>query len=169
MKIEKMIIYGEIRMCTCCITGPKEIPLTETTRIQAALEYEIDRAVKDGYTCFISGFARGVDLIFAEAVAARIRSGLPLQLVAALPSLTRLKMLESKPAARALLMLCSEIYTVGENYSSGVYIKRNKYMVERSQRVIAVYSRSNQGDSALLIREARRRKLDLHIISLETQ
>lgn len=39
-----------------------------SNKIKAALEHEIDAAVTDGFTCFMSGFADGVDQYFAELV-----------------------------------------------------------------------------------------------------
>lgn len=46
---------------TCCVTGHRDLPQNEINKIKAALEHEIDAAVTDGFTCFMSGFADGVD------------------------------------------------------------------------------------------------------------
>ena len=46
---------------TCCVTGHRDLPQNEINKIKAALEHEIDAAVTDGCTCFMSGFADGVD------------------------------------------------------------------------------------------------------------
>ena len=53
---------------TCCVTGHRDLPQNEINKIKAALEHEIDAAVTDGFTCFMSGFADGVDQYFAELV-----------------------------------------------------------------------------------------------------
>ena len=50
---------------TCCVTGHRDLPQNEINKIKAALEHEIDAAVTDGFTCFMSGFADGVDQYFA--------------------------------------------------------------------------------------------------------
>ena len=42
---------------TCCVTGHRDLPQNEINKIKAALEHEIDAAVTDGFTCFMSGFA----------------------------------------------------------------------------------------------------------------
>ena len=54
---------------TCCVTGHRDIPAEWADIIQKYLRMEIIAAVEDGYTHFISGFAAGADLLFAEIVA----------------------------------------------------------------------------------------------------
>jgi len=54
---------------TCCVTGHREIPEAYVEEIRDALMREIRQAVRDGYTRFLSGFAEGPDLWFAEIVA----------------------------------------------------------------------------------------------------
>lgn len=48
---------------TCCVTGHRDLPQNEINKIKTALAHEIDAAVTDGFTCFMSGFADGVDSI----------------------------------------------------------------------------------------------------------
>ena len=51
---------------TCCVTGHRDLPQNEINKIKAALEHEIDAAVTDLFTCFMSSFADGVDQYFAS-------------------------------------------------------------------------------------------------------
>ena len=51
---------------TCCVTGHRNLPQNEINKIKAALEHEIDAAVTDGFTCFMSSFADGVDQYFCS-------------------------------------------------------------------------------------------------------
>ena len=53
---------------TCCVTGHRDLPQKEINRIKAALRKAIEKAVADGFTCFMSGFAEGVDQYFAQIV-----------------------------------------------------------------------------------------------------
>lgn len=39
---------------TCCVTGHRNLPQNEINKIKAALEHEIDAAVTDGFTCFMT-------------------------------------------------------------------------------------------------------------------
>ena len=67
---------------TCCVTGHRDLPQNEINKIKAALEHEIDAAVTDGFTCFMSGFADGVDQYFAELVLERKQTNPALELIA---------------------------------------------------------------------------------------
>ena len=59
---------------TCCITGHREIPAGRAAYVERALALEIDRAIEDGFTCFLTGFAEGTDQLFARLVLERARS-----------------------------------------------------------------------------------------------
>ena len=48
---------------TCCVTGHRDIPQKEINKVKAALRREVDLAVKEGFTRFMSGFAEGVDQV----------------------------------------------------------------------------------------------------------
>ena len=57
-----------MKVKTCCVTGHRDMPCEEIGSIKKALHKEIKKAVKDGFTVFLSGFADGVDQYFAEIV-----------------------------------------------------------------------------------------------------
>ena len=63
---------------TCCVTGHRDLPQKEINRVKAALRKEVEKAVTDGFTCFMSGFAEGVDQYFAETVLEMKKSNLAL-------------------------------------------------------------------------------------------
>lgn len=56
---------------TCCVSGHRDIPVQQIEYVKDSLRREIDKAIADGYTRFISGFAEGVDQYFAEIVLER--------------------------------------------------------------------------------------------------
>ena len=62
----------ENRLHRCCFTGhrPEKISATEE-EVKAWLDKQIDQAIADGYTTFISGCAMGVDLWAAQIVQSR--------------------------------------------------------------------------------------------------
>ena len=153
---------------TCCVTGHRDIPAEQIGHIRKSLEQEVDRAISDGFTCFISGFADGVDLLFAGIVAERIAKNPALKLIAAIPYRRRLDTLKKSERTRALIDLCVEIYVAGEEYHPSVYAKRNRYMVERSDRVIAVYDGREKGGTVGTIRLAHTTKKELREIAVGT-
>lgn len=86
----------------------------------------MELAIQEGYTHFISGFARGADLLFAQAVAAQKDKGAKLVLEAAIPYRGRLYSREE--GFQQLLGRCDRITVVSEEYFPGCYMRRNRYI-----------------------------------------
>ena len=76
----------ELRKHRCCFTGhrPEKLKIPEE-QLCVRLGLEIDRAIEDGFTTFISGMAKGVDICAAELVLKRRVSDDRLKLICALP------------------------------------------------------------------------------------
>lgn len=68
---------------TCCVTGHRNIPADKIQYVQMQLRQELLQAIQSGYTHFISGFASGVDLIFAGIVS-ELKQEHPITLEAAI-------------------------------------------------------------------------------------
>jgi uncharacterized phage-like protein YoqJ len=149
----------------CCVTGHRKIPVEQTDFVKDELRREILLAVNDGYTRFISGFAAGVDLYFAEIVAGLMREIYGITLEAAVPYRKRLETPDR--TFQRLIKLCETVYVASESYSKGSYMTRNMYMVNRSQRVIAVYDGRGSGGTAFTLRRARAANKQLRIITVE--
>ena len=113
---------------TCCVTGHRDLPQNEINKIKAALEHEIDAAVTDGFTCFMSGFADGVDQYFAELVLERKQTNPALELIAVIPYRKRLDSLNKKTRTRELLEACADVVVIQEKYLPSVYSHRNRYI-----------------------------------------
>lgn len=76
----------EMRHHRCCFTGHRPEKLSKPeTEIIAELEKEIRHAIEDGYTTFISGMARGVDIWAAEIVLRLRDAGQPIRLICVSP------------------------------------------------------------------------------------
>lgn len=70
---------------TCCVTGHRDIPAEQIDAVKYALWREIIKAVSDGYTGFMTGFADGADQYFAEMVV-KLQEDFPnLRLIAVIP------------------------------------------------------------------------------------
>lgn len=52
----------------CCVTGHRKIAVEKIEYVKEELRKWVDLAISDGFTHFISGFAEGVDLLFAEII-----------------------------------------------------------------------------------------------------
>ena len=112
----------------------------------------MQRAIVAGYDTFLSGFADGIDLIFARLVLG-FQDDYPVQLEAAIPYAGRLKCPD--PAFQSLLASCSAIHVISEQYCSGCFFARNRFLVDRSNAVIAVYDGRRYGGTYQTINYAR--------------
>ena len=144
---------------TCCVTGHRTIPEERAARIQSLLRREILSAIADGYTHFISGFAFGADLLFAEIVAERKQSR-PITLEAAIPYPGRMKTPDK--TFQRLIRCCGTVKIHSAAYCPDCYQRRNRYLVEQSQRIIAVWDGRTTGGTASTLRYARGR--DVHFV-----
>lgn len=149
---------------TCCVTGHREIPEDKKAYVIAELEKEIRATVADGYTRFISGFAEGTDLIFAALVIELKAQGYPLVLEAALPYRGRLN--SDNQDFQKILSLCDRIKVLSEKSSRSCYHLRNRYMVDQSSRVIAVYDGREDGGTAYTINYASTQDRTVTVIKL---
>lgn len=164
----------------CCFTGHrnKDLPFSGDRNSQgmkclvSSLQMYIEKAVKDGYDTFISGMAEGTDLICAEIVHNLItRKGMNLRLICAVPY--------KKQGAKELLnpldqyvynMLIqeSEVVYVSDTKARACYQKRNRFMVENSQRIIGVFKESKtRSGTYQTIKIAQQAGLEMNIIYLE--
>lgn len=148
---------------TCCVTGHRDIPADKIQYVQMQLRQELLQAIQSGYTHFISGFAAGVDLIFAGIVA-DLKREYPITLEAAIPYQSRMK--SPDKTFQCLLKECDIVKVHMEQYSKSCYMVRNRYMVDCSVLVIAVHDGRKSGGTAATIRYAHRMKRDIREIKL---
>ena len=102
----------------------------------------IECSIKDGFTTFICGMARGVDIVAAEIILKMKKGNSNLRLICALPHPDFEKRWSKDWQQRynAILSQADYIKTVCDAFSYGAYQRRNEWMVNHSDRVIAVYS-----------------------------
>lgn len=148
----------------CCVIGPRDISDDKMDYVTKELRAEIAQAIEEGFTIFLSGFADGVDLLFAEAIVEEKTQHPELSLEAAIPYRNRLSVKDEK--LQRLLAACDEVYVQQERYAPNCLLNRNRYMVSRAQRVIAFYDGRERGGAAFSIRYARILDKDVHIIML---
>lgn len=133
----------ELRKHRCCFTGHRPEKLNRTERaIKSDLKKEIKLAIKDGYTVYLTGMARGTDLWAAEIVLALRKRNKDLKLICAVPY-EGFELRWSEPWQNLYQQILAEadlVKVVGNGYHPGIFQIRNEWMVDRSSRVIAVYN-----------------------------
>ena len=143
----------------CCVTGHRNLPQNQVNYVKAALLREIEKAVADGFTCFMSGFAEGVDQYFVEMVMEKQKDDPSLELIAVIPYQKRLDSLRAKGRTYEMLEACRDVVVIREEYQPSVYSHRNRYMVDRSARLLAVYDGVPKGGTAQTLAYALRKGL----------
>lgn len=138
---------------TCCVTGHRDIRADKIQYVQTQLRQELLQAIQSGYTHFISGFAAGVDLIFAGIVAG-LKREYPITLEAAIPYPVRMDTPDKE--FQCLLKECDSVKVHTDRYSKSCYMVRNRDMVDCSALVIAVHDGRKSGGTAATIRYAHK-------------
>lgn len=145
-------------MSTACFTGhrPEKLPWGEDENsegcmlLKLALSHAIAELAEGGCTRFISGMARGVDTYAAEEVLLLRDELKSITLECAVPFKGQPDgwSEEDKRRYDAILASADEVKVLAESYSSDAYLARNRYMVDESDLVIAVYSGDGGGTGA---------------------
>lgn len=149
---------------TCCVTGHRAIPKEKLAYVEAELEAAVTAAADEGYVRFISGFAEGVDLLFAAAVVRLKERGRPVALEAAIPYAARLKYKD--PTFQKLLTACDDVTVICERYSTKSFFIRNRYMVDESALVIAIHDGRESGGTYSTMQYARTHEKEVRVIQV---
>ena len=134
----------------CCFTGhrPQSLPFgfneqdERCIKLKRLLREEIERQItEEGVTHFISGMAIGVDMYAAEIVL-ELKAKYPqITLESAIPCETQAVKWSSVLRERYYLIAskCDKATTIQRHYTADCMHKRNRYMVDASDTVIAVW------------------------------
>lgn len=161
-----MATEAEMRAHRCCFTGHRpEKLLRGEAAVKADLRDAIEDAVKDGFSVFISGMARGVDLWAADIVLAMREEGIPVRLICASPYVGFEKGWSEPWQARyrQVLQTADLVRFVQRNYTRNCFQKRNEWMVNHAGRVIAVYNGQPSGTKNTIV-YAQRMQIPVHLI-----
>lgn len=141
---------------TCCFTGhrPKSLPFgydegaEDCKRLKALLTESIKKQItENGVTHFISGMAMGVDIYAAEAVLELKKKYPHITLECAIPCETQANRWSEGWRNRYfdIIYRSDDAQTLQTHYTSDCMMKRNKYMVDNSDVVIAVWNGKKSG------------------------
>jgi len=160
---------------TCCFTGhrPEKLPWRRDEgdprclALKARLAEELERAYAGGMRHFICGMAAGADFYFCEAVLA-LRDRRPgVTVEAAIPCEEQADHWPEQDRTRyfGLVERCDFETMVQHHYDKGCMLRRNRYMVDRSALLIAVYD-GLLGGTMYTLQYAMKNKLDVVILDV---
>ena len=156
----------ELRLHRCCFTGhrPEKLGVSENI-VVSALRREIEKAIIDGFTTFITGMARGVDIWAGEIVIDLRKSGQPIRLICASPYLGFEEQWSEEWQSRyfSVMEQADLVRYICTGYSAGCFQCRNEWMVDHSARVIAVYN-GQPGGTQNTIHYAQREKINVEFV-----
>ena len=160
----------------CCVTGhrPSGFPFSPDDG-ESRLEYkkrlydDVQGLMEQGYRHFITGMADGVDVDFAIAVLYFKNKFAGVTLEAALPYPRTAYQTNADPmnVKENILSKCDRISVVSDVYYEGCMQKRNCYMVDKSDLVLAVWNGTQKGGTWNTIRYARQVRKPIRYIMLE--
>lgn len=158
------VIFSKERCC--CFTGHRPEKLTKSEPdISICLEAEIRKAIAEGFSVFITGMAQGVDIWAAEIVLHLRQNRQPIHLICAVPY----EGFEASWTAnwqqryRAVLCAADTVNYICACRCRGCYHIRNRWLVDHSSQVIAVYN-GQLGGTKKTIDYATHLKLAVHQI-----
>ena len=161
-------------MKVCAFTGhrPKSFPwgYEESARdcllLKEVIEAQITALAEQGVTDFLSGMAQGVDLWSSQIVLDLQKKNPALKLHCVLPC----KGQESKWTAsaqeryRSILAQANEVVYVGQEYNRDCMLKRNRYLVDHSSILLAVYNGTWRSGTGATVRYAQKLNREIIII-----
>ena len=161
---------------TCCCTGhrPNAFPYRygidkrKHNAYLRALEEKIALVITVyGITSFISGMAVGVDMDFAEMIL-KLRDRYPVTLECAIPCPNQTLKWSDKDKLRynGILKRADKITIVEKRYTPECMLKRNRYMVDKSNVVIAVFNGIEKGGTWYTINYAKSKNKIVELIDL---
>ncbi len=157
----------------CMVTGhrSKGFPFERKENDYRYTEYlnklkcEIEKIIEEGCVDFVTGMAEGADIDFAKCVlSCRAKRKEKITLEAALPYSMPLH--KSQNERDDVLEDCDFVTTVSEFYHRGCMQKRNCYMVDKADVVLAIWNGECDGGTWNTIKYARSKRKDIRYIML---
>ena len=150
----------------CSFTGhrPERLEMS-AKKVIDWLNEQIDKAIADGFTEFISGMQRGVDIWAAEVVLKRKKEGADVRLIAACAFRGMENRWENdwQERYKKILSEADEIHYIGDYPGRVAFFKRDEWMVDHSARLIGVFTGA-PGGTKKTIEYGKKKGLEVIVI-----
>ncbi len=143
-------------------TGHRDFPQRRfAEQLTELLETIVSRA--DGSVTFWCGMAVGFDMAAAEVVLALKSRWLFVELVAVVPfpEQTQFYDLQDKLLYERILSHSDRVVLIDNEYQRDIYYRRNVFLVQSADMVVAYYDGGSSGGTAYTIRQAKKAKLPI--------
>ncbi len=146
----------ENKIETCAFTGHRNIESDFSTK---NLKKAVEECIRNGCKIFYCGMARGFDLIAAKIVEEKKKNGADVKLIACLPCPDQSKYYSAaeKKEYEKLCSSADEVVLLSDAYTAWCMAKRNEYMADRADALIA-YCNKDFGGTAYTLRYFLRKK-----------
>lgn len=160
----------------CAFTGHRIIDITPDTckkkanykRIYKKLNNLICEAIANGYIYFLCGMAKGIDMLCAEIVLKFMDKNPSISLECAIPHREQFIDYNDIDLARYfdILEKAQNVTLISEKYSSNCMMKRNRYMINCSSRLIGVWNGNTSGGTFKTLKLAEKKAIDCKLIMI---
>ncbi|MCM1217189.1 MAG: DUF1273 domain-containing protein [Roseburia sp.] len=162
----------------CAFTGhrPSKLPWkdneddTGCVQLKQLLRTEISGLIEAGTTNFLSGMALGTDIWCAELVLTFREINSKVKLHCILPCREQPDKWATEDQLRYLdvLQQADSIVYVNREFKKNCMLERNRFLVEHSSKLLAVYNGEYRGGTAATVRYAEKLRREISIINPRT-
>ena len=163
----------------CAFTGhrPQSLPwkydetAQECLLLKTTLTKEIEKLIDRNVTEFFSGLAQGVDIWAAQIVLALREKNPVLKLHCVLPCRNQAEKWDvlAQKCHRDILEQANSVICLNKSYHDGCMLDRNRYLVDHSSILLAVYNGSRRSGTAMTVRYAKKLGREIIIIDPKTR
>lgn len=148
----------------CAFTGHRSL---EEDLSKSALKKQVKEMIKKGVDTFLCGMAVGFDLLAAETVLALKKKYPSVKLIACIPCCGQERFFSEEDKKRYALLVqnADEKTVLAEHYYKGCMQKRDIYMADRADVMLA-YCKKETGGAAFTVRYFQRKYPNKEIVFL---
>lgn len=167
-----------MEIAACAFTGhrPSKLPWkndendASCVRLKEMLNSEISRLIDAGTRHFLTGMALGTDIWCAELVLNFRETNSKVKLHCILPCREQPDKWETEDQLRYMdvLQQADSIVFVNREFKKNCMLERNRFLVEHSAKLLAVYNGEYRGGTAATVRYAEKLKREISIINPRT-
>ena len=166
-------------MKTLCVTGhrPEGLPWKRNSesllykQFIEQLNLNVEYAITNGYTNFISGGALGIDSDFAMLILSLKNKYPTITLEIAVPCKTQSISWaeEEKAIYNYILQNADKVTVLSEKYYPLCMLRRNEYMVDKSDCVLCCFNGVKKGGTYSTIKYAQKQNKNFLLIDLSSE